>query len=101
MMIMLRDVPCRLGKAMVERTQSAAGDVRDHAIEHPPSLCVFIEAPVQVFAQEPAALRDAESIRALHHVPALDAQRVGVARPVSMIQATLLAAQLATARGVA
>src|SRR5688572_10930971 len=54
-----------LREAMVEAAAAAAGDVRHHAIEDLAMHFVFVEAVIEIGAEETAALRDAERDAAL------------------------------------
>lgn len=63
MFLVLGVVPRRLGEAVVEVAEAAAGDMRHHAIEDHAVLLVGVEAPVQELPQKPAALRYAEAVR--------------------------------------
>ena len=59
----LRGVPRRLGEAVVEEAEPAAGNVRNQPVEHLPSLLIGVEALVGKHSQAAAALRDAEADR--------------------------------------
>ena len=53
----------RLREAVVEAAASRAGDVRHHAVEHLAVAFVAVESVVEIRAEKPSALRDAESDR--------------------------------------
>src|SRR5258708_29969653 len=60
----------RLGKAVVEEAEAAAGDVGHEAVEDLAILFVRVEAFVDEMPQEAPALRDAETDSAIDSVPA-------------------------------
>ena len=62
---MLAVVAVRLGEAMVEEAQPAAGDVRHQAVEDDAALRVLVEALIEKVPQKSAALRHAERERAV------------------------------------
>src|SRR5438445_3275819 len=63
MLVVLVVGSSRRCKPLIEKAQSAAGDVRDHAVEHAAPLLIGIEAFPQKVAQAAAALRGAERKR--------------------------------------
>jgi len=67
----------RLGEGRLEEHPAHPGDVREHAIEHPPALLVAVEALTDVVAQVAAGLRDADR-QAMRDALAGERQRVGM-----------------------
>jgi hypothetical protein len=63
---MLRAKHRRLGKSVIKRTESAAGDVGNHAVKDLSTALIGVESAVEEFAEESPALRDAETVGALH-----------------------------------
>jgi hypothetical protein len=63
--LVLAVVARRLGEAVVEEAEAAARDVRDQAVKDFAVRLVGVEAEVEEVAEEPAALRDAEPVRAV------------------------------------
>src|SRR5206468_3634847 len=59
----LQRVARRLTEAVVERSAAGAADLIEDALEHPPSLLVFVEALIKKMTQEASALRDAPAER--------------------------------------
>src|SRR5437879_11161948 len=59
----------RLREAKIEAAARGAGDVCQHAIEHPPVALVPVEAVVKERAQKTAALRNPETVGAFQKVP--------------------------------
>src|SRR5581483_3176612 len=68
-------VPRRLGEAVVEEAQAAAGDVGHEAVEDLPARLVGVETEIEEVAQEPPALRDAEAVGAGDDRPAVGASQ--------------------------
>ena len=61
-MIVLIRMPRGLREAMIERAQSATGDMRDQPVKGWPPSFVLVESGIEKLAQESPALRDAESM---------------------------------------
>jgi hypothetical protein len=67
----------RLGEAVVEEAEAAAGDVGHQAIKDPAARFIGVEAEIEEVPQEAAALRDAEAVHAVDRGLAVGAaQRV-------------------------
>ena len=82
-LVVLAVRPRRRGKPLVEKAQAAAGDVRDHAIQHLSALLIGIEAVPQKMPQAAAALRRAKRQRPIHQrLAILPQQRVLLARAI-------------------
>src|SRR5262249_58511109 len=62
----LQRVARRLAEPVVERSASGAADLIEHAVEHPATLFVFVEALIYEVAEETAALRHAPADRERH-----------------------------------
>jgi len=64
-LLVLGVVARRLGEAVIEEAEAAAGDVRHEAVKDAPPLAVGVEALIKEMAQEAARLRHAEAVGSL------------------------------------